>query len=191
MSNNTHQSIRPAASLLLLRDMPGTVSGVQVLAIRRSDNMRFLPGYLAFPGGAVDASDHHATNTQRLSVIASERPDDVIFARAALRECTEEIGICFGTTQLRFVGRWITPPNPQARFDTRFFAVDGRGVGDAFEVNATEIAWAKWSHPAELISAIETGQLQAVPPTRAMLLALTRQENVETAMRSLWVPGPA
>jgi 8-oxo-dGTP pyrophosphatase MutT (NUDIX family) len=46
--------IRQAASLIGVRDGEG---GPEVLVIERTLDHRFLPGYIAFPGGAVDPAD--------------------------------------------------------------------------------------------------------------------------------------
>src|SRR5215471_21484804 len=46
--------IRRAASAVCVR--PAT-DHFEVLVVQRSEGSRFLPGYIAFPGGAVDAED--------------------------------------------------------------------------------------------------------------------------------------
>lgn len=82
--------IRPAASLLLIRD---GVAGVEVLAVKRSEHMRAFPGFIAFPGGMVEQEDDLcARQCTTGNVIASQRSDDAVFAIAALRETAEETG---------------------------------------------------------------------------------------------------
>ncbi|MCL6453680.1 MAG: NUDIX hydrolase [Alicyclobacillus sp.] len=84
-------SIRPAATLLLIRD--GAMGGVEVLGLKRAATMRFLPGYVSFPGGAVDAADlAYAAAWPGAAVTAQEHPDDPGYAVASLRECAEEVG---------------------------------------------------------------------------------------------------
>ena len=46
--------IRLAASVIAGRDGSG---GLELLVIERSRSSRFLPGYVAFPGGATDGGD--------------------------------------------------------------------------------------------------------------------------------------
>jgi len=46
--------IRTAASVIAGRDGAG---GLELLVIERSRSSRFLPGYVAFPGGATDPGD--------------------------------------------------------------------------------------------------------------------------------------
>lgn len=83
--------IRPAATLLLIRDGE---TGLEVMTMRRSASMRFLPGYLAFPGGAVDDEDfdYFRNIGADINVTGQEHSDDPVYAVAALRECAEEIG---------------------------------------------------------------------------------------------------
>lgn len=82
--------IRPAASLLIVRDGD---NGVEVLTLKRSASMRFLPNYLAFPGGTLDGEDWE-TQATRVSgaVQAQEQPDDAVYAVGGIRECVEEVG---------------------------------------------------------------------------------------------------
>jgi 8-oxo-dGTP pyrophosphatase MutT (NUDIX family) len=89
--------IRPAATLLVIRD---GVCGIEVLALKRSETMRFLPGYLAFPGGTLSSTDwQDAAACWTGSVVGQERPDDPVYALAAIRECAEEVGwLCALTT---------------------------------------------------------------------------------------------
>src|SRR5438093_4566762 len=46
--------LRKAASLIPVRPAPG---GPEILVLERGSGSRFLPGYVAFPGGAVDDED--------------------------------------------------------------------------------------------------------------------------------------
>jgi recombination protein RecT len=56
--------VRPAATVLLLRDAP---HGLEVLMTRRSMTASFAPGAYVFPGGGIDAADAqcHAQSTRR------------------------------------------------------------------------------------------------------------------------------
>ena len=80
--------VRPAATLLLLRDTP---AGIEVLMTRRSDRASFAPGAYVFPGGRVDDGDAAA------HALADRRPTQgarqITQAIAALRETFEELGV--------------------------------------------------------------------------------------------------
>ena len=63
--------IRQAASLIGVRD--GS-DGPEVLVIERALDHRFLPGYVAFPGGAIDPTDgvlHAPCDGEVISVAAA------------------------------------------------------------------------------------------------------------------------
>ena len=225
--------IRPAASLLLVRDANDGDAhhGIEVLFLKRSLNMRFLPGYLAFPGGALDPADAVLANEHSMvEVSAQERAEDPAYAVAALRECAEELGlVCavsrtdgsmedqvltqteqqwllnkdmsfaeylrrhglkLGGDRLRFVGRWVTPPHRNARFDTRFFLCAAHSKYDEFSVHPSELMWARWGSPKALLEDIYAGREQAVRPTIAMLRALSACHSVSDALDHLHVPGP-
>ncbi|MBF8377032.1 NUDIX domain-containing protein [Alicyclobacillus mali] len=82
--------IRKAATLVVIRD--GASGDIEVLAIRRAMTMRFLPGFVAFPGGAVDPSDASVAKRALGRPVCAEDDDDPGFAVTALRETAEEIG---------------------------------------------------------------------------------------------------
>jgi recombination protein RecT len=80
--------VRPAATILLLRDTPG---GLEVLMTRRSEHASFAPGAYVFPGGRIDEGDAQA------HAVAARRPTQsdlqLTQAIAALRESFEELGV--------------------------------------------------------------------------------------------------
>jgi len=83
--------IRPAASLLLIRDIG---LGIEVLVMKRSQKMRAFPGFLAFPGGALEKSDVGVVKDNFFgSLSAQKQEDDPIYAVGAVRECAEETGL--------------------------------------------------------------------------------------------------
>jgi len=80
--------LRPAATVLLLRDTP---QGIEVLMTRRSTAASFAPGAYVFPGGGIDAADalSHAQSTRR----ATQSELHLTQAIAAIRESFEELGV--------------------------------------------------------------------------------------------------
>jgi 8-oxo-dGTP pyrophosphatase MutT (NUDIX family) len=82
-------AIRPAATVLLLRDSPG----FEVLMVRRHHQIDFASGALVFPGGKTHAGDHDQAWESRTigwgQTPAGERPLRI----AALREVYEEAGV--------------------------------------------------------------------------------------------------
>jgi 8-oxo-dGTP pyrophosphatase MutT (NUDIX family) len=220
--------IRPAASLLIIRD--GT-DGLEVLTLKRSATMRFLPGFLNFPGGSLDSDDWtFSAPLMRGEINAQSHPDDVYYAVGGLRECAEEVGLLCAVapvngdeesrtlmaeeqgrllsnelkyaellvakrvmvdlSALRLVGRWVTPAYMPARFDTRFFLYRVHSQLSTVRMMSSEIEWAAWCRPLDLLQRIESGEEQAVPPTIAMLNGLTRQRSAAACFEALTVPGP-
>jgi glyoxylase-like metal-dependent hydrolase (beta-lactamase superfamily II)/8-oxo-dGTP pyrophosphatase MutT (NUDIX family) len=90
--------LRPAATVLLLRDGP---QGIEVLMTRRSMTASFAPGAYVFPGGGIDAADAQS------HAVAQRRPQQgelhLTQAIAAIRESFEELGILLAR---HADGRW-------------------------------------------------------------------------------------
>jgi glyoxylase-like metal-dependent hydrolase (beta-lactamase superfamily II)/8-oxo-dGTP pyrophosphatase MutT (NUDIX family) len=84
----TPAALRPAATVLLLRDTP---LGLEVLMTRRSPSASFAPGAYVFPGGGIDAQDSAAHS--QCSRRASQSDLHLTQAIAAIRESFEELGI--------------------------------------------------------------------------------------------------
>ena len=90
--------LRPAATVLLLRDGP---QGIEVLMTRRSMTASFAPGAYVFPGGGIDPADAqaHSMATRR----TKQSDLHLTQAIAAIRESFEELGILFAR---HADGRW-------------------------------------------------------------------------------------
>ena len=84
----TAAAVRPAATVLLLRDGP---NGLEVLMTRRSATASFAPGAYVFPGGGIDAADAQAHPHARRRATQSDL--HLTQAIAAIRESFEELGI--------------------------------------------------------------------------------------------------
>lgn len=167
---------RPAASLILCRSV---ADALEIYAVQRSLSGRFLPGYFAFPGGAVEAQD------------ASE--DAITRDRnAALRETAEEVRLRVDPqTPVHLLGDNDTPAYLGPGYQVRYFAafIDARlARKEAPHVPAddAEHEHGAWYTPAALLARFEAGQILLAPPTLALLRALrtaeeTRAEPLHTA----------
>ena len=67
---------RPAATVMLVRDVPG---GLKIFLMRRHSKMEFAPGTMVFPGGGVDDRDRNAKIAwagprRRVGVAGPDRP---------------------------------------------------------------------------------------------------------------------
>ncbi len=97
--NTPRPNIRPAASVLVLREAP---AGVQVLLMRRPERDNdFRSGACVFPGGVLDASDREAwrwclgQDDAQASARLGLAEGGLDYFVAALRECFEEVGLLF------------------------------------------------------------------------------------------------
>jgi 8-oxo-dGTP pyrophosphatase MutT (NUDIX family) len=155
------QEIRQAASVIAAHDGE---RGLEVLVLERGAGTRFLPGYVAFPGGSTDAED--AALAERWFGTRREA------ARAcAVRELLEEVGLALGleglaeadgatldlltgspprVDQLTEVAHWIAPPEVPVRFDARYFVVESPSAL-AVVPDGDETADAWWASPSELL----------------------------------------
>jgi 8-oxo-dGTP pyrophosphatase MutT (NUDIX family) len=187
------EEIRQAASLIGVRD--GS-EGPEVLVIERALDHRFLPGYIAFPGGAVDATD--GPLAERWFGDAEEAP-----RAAAIREVVEEVGLAVTREQvvgvdrerplarihdappsisrLPEVARWIAPERVPVRFDARYFAARMDGAADPAP-DGVEASKAWWASPPDLMRAWESGDLLLYWPTHFTMNALAACRDAEEVL---------
>ena len=182
--------IRRAAVVIAARPGP---QGPEVLVLERSGRSRFLPGYVAFPGGAIDAEDERLA--ERWFGSAKEA------ARAcAVRELLEEVGLLLTASglsradtrvepvravdaapptreQLVRIAHWVAPEDVPVRFDADYFAVasppDLEPVPDG-----REIAGAWWSSPSRLLAEWREGRRKLYWPTYLTVRSLARCASV-------------
>jgi len=173
--------IRRAASLICGRD---GVGGLEVLFVERGADSRFLAGYVAFPGGAVDAEDE---------VLASRWFGDSGQAprAASIRETAEETGLALTADggvaapaadhlapvhaappapgDLPEVCHWIAPEDVPVRFDARYFAAAlPLGLVPVPDGGETAAAW--WSPPGALMEEWSRGVRKLYWPTYLTML---------------------
>jgi 8-oxo-dGTP pyrophosphatase MutT (NUDIX family) len=176
-------AIREAATVIVAREGEG---GLEVLVLERAAGQRFLPGYVAFPGGAVDADDVELAS--RWFGDASEA------ARAtAVRELAEEAGLAITmdgpvasgshdplemvnsspppADALVEIARWIAPERIPVRFDARYYAIRAPG-GLEPAPDGIETARAWWVSPAELLDGFRSGTRKLYWPTYFTTVAL-------------------
>ncbi len=178
--------VRAAATVIVARPGP---RGPEVLVLRRSGGHRFLPGYVVFPGGAVDPGDREYA--ERWFGGADEA------ARACgVRELAEEAelavtadGVVEGDVaavasapptaeQLSQVSHWVAPEDVPVRFDARFYAVEAsRGVEPHPDGRESDRAW--WARPFDLLEANAGGGCSLYWPTMKVVEGLAACSSVE------------
>jgi 8-oxo-dGTP pyrophosphatase MutT (NUDIX family) len=181
------EGLRKAASVIVARD--GS-DGLEVVVLERGGRSRFLPGYVAFPGGSVDEED--AELAERWFGTPEES------ARAcAVRELLEEVGLTLTAAgleesadrtlealsspptrdQLPEVAHWVAPSQVPVRFDARYFALEApAGLRLVPDGDETAAAW--WVSPRELLEGWRTGQRKLYWPTYFTVQAIAGCERV-------------
>ena len=165
--------------------------------LERGAGSRFLPGYVAFPGGSTDRED----------LDLAERwfgTREEVARACAVRELFEEVGLALtaeglteasgrsldslsasppSSDQLPEIVHWVAPEQVPVRFDARYFATASPG-GLSLVPDGGETADAWWASPPGLLEEWRTERrklywptyftMQAIAPCRdvAELLAL-------------------
>ena len=151
--------------------------------LRRSAASRFAPGFVVFPGGAVEAED------ERLARDWFGDPHQA--ARAcAVRELAEETGLALTRSGLRALGpgedpvaavsqsppprrslvevaRWLAPEFLAVRFDATFFATRA-AAGLAVRPDGVEADRSWWARPAELLHTYDLYEALMWPTYRTL-----------------------
>lgn len=163
--------VRPAATVILLRDRPGPAAPtLEVLLVRRDAGLAFHGGSWVFPGGRIDADELQAAGG-----------DEAAAARmAAVREAHEETGLRLSEGGLVPFSHWTTPKGRNRRFSTWFFiaaAPDG-----AVTIDDGEIRDYDWFTAAQATARSESGDIQLAGPTYVSLLRLSAHTSVQAAL---------
>jgi 8-oxo-dGTP pyrophosphatase MutT (NUDIX family) len=198
MEEPSVQEPRPAATVIAARPA-GTAEGagaaVEILVLQRSSGSRFLPGYVVFPGGAVDPGDAELAERWFGDRAESTRA-------CAVRELAEETGLALTSgglvpaagdelarvheapppsRALHQISHWIAPEDVPVRFDARFFAVAARsGVDPRPDGGEADRAW--WVDPRALLRDFEAERCSLYWPTLKTVEALAECAAVEEVL---------
>lgn len=196
--------IREAATLVLARD---GAAGPEVLLLRRTAEAVFLPGFDVFPGGAVSPWDEAPIDRtaalrecfEEAGILVVRGPSGVpethtvaeLEQRRALDAETRTLadycgsgGLTPATRELVYLGRWITPPGPPRRFDTRFFLAPVP-EGQPAHPDGMETVAAVWLTPEQALAEHARGERLMVPPTLGTLRQIRGFTSVAELMAAL------
>lgn len=158
--------IRPAATVVIARD---SSNGLEVLLLRRHQQMNVGAGSWVFPGGVVDPED-----------FAGDSSDEYAAAsRAAVRETLEEAALNIADQQLQFISHWTTPPPRSKRFATWFFLAEA--TSEEVVVDGEEMDLHRWVSPADALAEHRSDELSLMPPTVVTLTELDRCGSLAAA----------
>lgn len=169
-------TIPVGGTVVLLRDRESggpEVGGFETLLIRRPDHGSFAGGWV-FPGGVVEDAD----------AIEGDDEEQVVAARAAIRECKEEVGV--RPTDLVTLSCWVPPAEAPKRVRTWFFLAPAP-VGE-LTLAPDEVVEARWLAPAEALRLHAAGDLRLFPPTWVTLQTLVQASTVAGALAAASVP---
>lgn len=179
--------MREAASAVVGRDGP---DGFEVLVLERGASSRFLPGYVAFPGGSIDEQDGVLAARWFGSAGESRRA-------CAVRELVEEVSLVLTSgglapggalgqvdasppakEQLPEIAHWIAPPHVPVRFDARFYAVRApAGLEPRPDGSETAAAW--WVAPKRLLDDWQQERRRLFWPTFFTVSEIAGCDSVE------------
>lgn len=176
MPDVTPAPARPAATVILLRDMHDSI---EALLLRRNSKLAFHGGAWVFPGGRIDPEDYPA----------SDPKDDMAAARrAAVRESHEEAELTVQTDDLVYLSHWTTPIARPKRFATWFFIA--AAGSEAVQVDGGEIHAHRWMRPDHALDAQSAGEIELPPPTYVTLLKLKDYATTSEALSDLATKPP-
>lgn len=197
------KTFRDAACVVLVR---GQGTDLEVFWVRRSDAVPFQPGFMAFPGGKVDAADSEfdvpgvSDDFERAARVCAVREaleetgvlvahdgdvpaaslaaarEALLDGRATLADVAREHGWKLAPESLTFAGRWQTPVFAPVRFDTLFFLCR-LPSGQAPSVIPGELASGEWVRPMEALERFRRGQVTFAAPILWTLIAIAEGEE--------------
>ena len=197
------KTFRDAACVVLVR---GHGPSLEVYWVKRGDAVPFQPGFMAFPGGKVDAADAAFPMSgvddefERAARVCAVREaleetgvliglrgevdsaslaagrSALLEGRATLAEVARENGWALDPGSLSFAGRWQTPVFAPVRFDTLFFLAR-LPSGQEASVIPGELESGEWVRPLAALDRYRHGQLTFAAPILWTLIALAEGED--------------
>jgi 8-oxo-dGTP pyrophosphatase MutT (NUDIX family) len=162
----------PAATVVLVRDNQKTPAQktLEVLLMRRSQQVSFASDSWVFPGGRIDRDDY-----------GSELTDIEAAARCgAVRETLEEAALEIDEKSLFYFAHRTTPPKRPKRFATWFYLGEVDNTQQVI-VDGSEIIDHQWRSPSEALNEFHQQSMKMLPPTVLMLTLLANCQSVAEA----------
>ena len=206
----TPAAVRPAATVLLLRD---GAKGLEVLMTRRSMTASFAPGAYVFPGGGIDVADAqaHAQSTRRptqsdlhltqaiaairesfeeLGILLARRTDGTHLATAEIAALDRQApfatqcaasGLTLDGAEVFVLAHWITDRDLPRRFDVPFL-VARMPEGQEPVADESEQFEPVWVRPADALARHEAGSFFIIFPTIRTLERLKAYPSVQSVL---------
>jgi len=186
-SGSAPATARPAAVLVLARDLPG--GGLSVFMVRRHTRIEFMPDVFVFPGGSVHPDDTalEAEPDRCLPIEDGPTALGAGFRVAAVRECFEEAGVLLGRRRTIDGDPVAEDPQTFARYRE---ALHNRTMSFSEVLHREDLAlatndliyWAHWITPVIYPKRFDTHFfLTSMPPLQAAA------HDIMESTDSLWV----
>jgi glyoxylase-like metal-dependent hydrolase (beta-lactamase superfamily II)/8-oxo-dGTP pyrophosphatase MutT (NUDIX family) len=197
--------------VVLLR---GAGESLETFWVERSELVRYMPGFRAFPGGTADAEDAEieieglsagfertaracaireafeeigvllAQGTHDSAALADARTR-LLEGRSSFRSLALEHGWRFRADTLTHAGRWVSPPFAATRFETEFFLARAP-EGQEPTVVPGELASGEWIAPVAALKRWQGGRETFAAPVLYTMNALAEGEQDLPARMSGW-----
>ena len=187
--------VRRAATVMLVKDTP---AGLEVFVLRRVVGMAFAGGMTAFPGGAVDGSDHETDHAAPLrwtgpdphwwsARLGVTHDSARVLVMAAAREVFEETGVLLASPTARTAVPDHRPENAVASVtDADRIAVLDRRATFAGVLTGADLdlrtdllrPWANWVTPAGHTRRYDTFFFAAAMPAGQQARLLTSEADL-------------
>ncbi len=168
-------TLERAATVVVIR---GGANDLEVLLLRRSNELKFAPGIWVFPGGALEEADRK-----------QGRDEQQVLSHTGVRETEEETAIVLDPKDLIHFMQYTTPMGNK-RFETWFFIASVDGAGAQVHVDGGEIVDYCWMKPEQALSSYDRGELPIFLPTGLVLARLAMLDNCQSAARCVAKKDP-
>jgi len=183
MSELSDGPIRPAATILLLRDAP-----FEVLMVKRHHQIDFAAGALVFPGGKSHAGDHDPAWSDHATGWDSVGEDGAALRIAAIREAYEEAGVLLArdANDRTYVGEAAIDVRAAVAEDRVAFLDVVRDLGLKLDLAALTL-FARWITPPLMSKRFDTWFYVAHAPLEQLAIC-----DGHEAVDAEWIaPGEA
>ncbi len=98
-------------------------------------------------------------------------------------------GLILDAGQIHYIARWITPPGPPRRFDTRFFVTRMPASQNPIH-DDSELVNSSWHTPADVIARAKAREMGMLPPTLRMIECLAEYSSADEVMAAAALDPP-
>ena len=98
-------------------------------------------------------------------------------------QVVEQEDLILDAAKVHYVARWITPPGPPRRFDTRFFVSRMPEAQNPIH-DDNELVNSAWLSPRDVIEKVAAKEMGMLPPTLRMIECLAEFDSADEVMQA-------